>query len=142
MAKPSKTNPIISAFSKMENALRSHGFPAMSPWWIKAFTRFYATNKRQLVLRCGRRAGKSTSLCRIAVLEALYGSHRVPPGDIGIVGIVSVSKSEADSRLRTIRAILDALQVTYKPIPDGIELTERAVAFKTFAASIRGVVGG
>lgn len=137
-----KTSPIITQLPIIERALKDQRFPAMSQWWVEVFTRFYISGRRQLVLRCGRRAGKSTSLCRIAVLEALLGNHLIPPGDVGIVGIVSVSKSEADSRLRTIKAILDALNIQYKPIPDGIELLSKPIAFKTFAATIRGVVGG
>jgi hypothetical protein len=73
--------------------------------------------------------------------SALRGA-RLPPGDVGIVGIVSVSRDEAAQRLRTIKAILDALGVKYRPIDCGIELEARPIAFKVFTASISGVVGG
>lgn len=114
----------------------------LSPWWREALIRFYASGRRQLVLRVGRRGGKSSTLCRVAILEALYGEHRIPPGDIGIVGVVSVSVPEASQRLRTIRAILDTLGVKYKPTDGGIELIDRPVAFRVFAASLAAVVGG
>lgn len=132
---------ILQHIDSLESALGAKAFPSMSPWWRTTLERFYTTDKRQLVLRVGRRGGKSSTLCRIAVLEALFGEHDVPPGDIGVVAIVSVSRDEASQRLRTIKAILDALRVPYKPIEGGIELEGQSRAFKTFAASVAGVSG-
>jgi hypothetical protein len=131
----------MAHIDSLERALTAHKFPAMTPWWRSTIARFYSSGRRQLVLRVGRRGGKSSTLCRIAVLEALYGDHHVPAGDIGVVAIVSVSRDEASQRLRTIRAILDALGIAYRPIEHGIELDGRKVAFKTFVASVAGVVG-
>lgn len=133
---------ILDHLPALERALKAKGFPAMSPWWRATFESFYRSGRRQAVLRCGRRAGKSSSLCRIGVLEALYGEHQIPPGDVGIVGIVSVSRDEAAQRLRTVKAILDAIGVKYRPIDGGIELVDRPIVFKVFTASIAGVVGG
>lgn len=132
---------ILDQLPRLERALVARGFPAMSPWWRATFERFYRSGCRQLVLRAGRRAGKSSSLCRIAVLEALYGGHRVPPGDVGVVAIVSVTRDEGAQRLRTVRAILDALGIEYRPVEHGIELVGRRTAFKVFAGSVAGVVG-
>jgi hypothetical protein len=126
----------------LERALVAKRFPPMSAWWRETIARFYESGRRQLVLRVGRRGGKSSTLCRVAVLEALYGEHVIPPGDVGIVGIVSVSRDEASQRLRTVKAILDVLGVKYRPIEAGLELVGTRVAFKTFTASIAGVVGG
>jgi len=74
----------------------------------------------------------------------LFGNHTIPPGDIGIVGIVSVSKSEAKKRLRTVKQILDVLGERYKPLSegDGVELLSRPIAFQVMAATLSGVVGG
>jgi hypothetical protein len=126
----------------LDDALVAAGFPVMSPWWRSTLASFYESGKRQLVLRVGRRGGKSSTLCRVAVVEALYGEHVITPGDVGIIGIVSVSRDEASQRLRTIKAILGALGVAYRPIEGGIELEHKPVAFKVFAASVAGVVGG
>lgn len=133
---------ILRHVDTMERALKAANFPAMSAWWREQLTRFYSSNCRQIVLRVGRRGGKSSTLCRVAVLEALFGEHKVPPGDVGIVGIVSVSLDQAKERLRTIKALLDALRVKYRTIDGGIELENRRVAFKVFAATLGGVVGG
>lgn len=132
----------MAHLDRLELALAAGGFPAMSPWWYETFTRFYDRNVRQLVLRCGRRGGKSSSLCRIAVLEALFGEHTIPPGDVGVVAIVSISMREAQERLRTIRAILDAFDVEYdKRVTSEIRLLGRNVVFKVFAATQGAVIG-
>lgn len=135
---------LMEAFLDLEARLRGARFHPTSPWWLATIERFCQSGKRQLVLRVGRRGGKSSTLCRIAVAEALYGAHEIPPGDIGIVGIVSVSIPEAKKRLRTVRAILDALSEPYKPLTEGsgVELVNRPIAFQTFAATLGGVVGG
>lgn len=136
-------HPIVRRLLALDEALAEKGFPRLSPWWRATLTRFYESRKRQLVLRAGRRAGKSSSLCRVAVCEALYGEHKVPPGDLGVVSFVSVSMKEAMARLRTIRTILDALGVKYRPMTGGggIQLVGRPVAFVVFAATVAGVSG-
>jgi hypothetical protein len=137
------TSPIIERLALLERALAEHKWPAMSPWWVDTFGSFYESDRKQLVIRAGRRAGKSSSLCRVAVVEALYGEHIIPPGDQGVVGIVSVSRDEAGQRLKTIKEILDVLGVKYRPAGEGaIELEHKRITFKVFSASISGVVGG
>jgi len=128
-------------YKSFDAQLVKRGFPATSPWWFAQIRRFYASTCRQLVLRVGRRGGKSSTLARVAVVEALFGRHVIPPGDVGVVAIISVSRDEAAQRLRTVKAILDALNVEYKPIDHGIELLARPIVIKTFAASLAGVSG-
>ena len=132
---------ILQHLEPLERALAAQGWPAMSPWWKEQVVRLYRSNRRQLVARVGRRGGKSSTLCRLAVLEALFGEHVIPPGDMGVVAIVSVKLDEAKQRLRTITKILDAIGAKYKPIDFGVELEGRPMAFKIFAASIAGVSG-
>ena len=133
---------MLAHFDALDRLLVAKGFPPSSRWWRETLQRFYEGGRRQCVLRVGRRGGKSSTLCRIAVLEALYGEHVIPPGDVGIVGIVSVSRDEAASRLRTIKAILDALRVRYRERDQTIELQDRPIVFRVFTASVAGVVGG
>jgi hypothetical protein len=133
---------ILDHLPTLERALIAAKFPAMTEWFRQTLTDFYGTSRKQLVLRVGRRGGKSSTLCRVAVLEALYGQHVIPPGDVGVVAIISVSRDEASQRLRTIRAVLDALKVKYRPTDSGgIELVHRPIAFKVYSASIAGVSG-
>lgn len=129
------------ALMTVDKALVKKGFAGLSPWWRDTLRAFYTSQKKQLVLRVGRRGGKSSSLCRVAVAEAIGGEHQIPKGDIGVVAFVSVSRREASERLRTIKAILDALGLEYRPIEDGVELVSKPIAFRVFPASVGGVSG-
>ncbi|MBK8942025.1 MAG: hypothetical protein IPM79_31585 [Polyangiaceae bacterium] len=132
---------LVRRLEAMDAALGAKGFPRMSPWWRETLVRFYSSGRRQLVVRVGRRGGKSSTLCRLAVLEALFGEHVIPPGDVGVVAFISTRREEAGERLRTIRAILDALRVPYALADQTIELRDRPIAFRVFVASVAGVVG-
>jgi hypothetical protein len=131
----------LEHLAALEKALALKGFVPLSPFFLDVLTRFYRSGKRTLVLRIGRRGGKSSTLSRIAVLEAIFGDHVVPKGDLGVYAIISVNRDEANSRLRNIKIILDALDVAYEPIEFGIKLLQKDVAFKVFSASIAGVSG-
>lgn len=133
---------VLDTLDVLDRALVAHGWPALSPWWRETFERFVQSGCRQLVARVGRRGGKSSSLSRFAVAFALaYPRGAVPPGDVGVVAFISTARDEASQRIRTIRAILDALGIGYRPIEHGIELSDRPVAFKVFVATIAGVSG-
>ncbi len=132
---------ILQRFDLLNVALLSKGFPAISPWWRATIGRWYESGKRQLVARVGRRGGKSSTLCRLAVVEALYGKHDIPPGDVGVVAIVSARRTDALERLRTIKAILDVLKVKYDAKVESVELREFPIVFSVFTASISGVSG-
>jgi hypothetical protein len=92
---------VYDAILKINAALVAAGWPALSRWWRRVLKAFYRSKRRRLVLRVGRRGGKSTALCLIAVAEAVFGAHAVPPGDIGCAVFVSASKEEARARLKT-----------------------------------------
>lgn len=133
---------ILQHLEPLERALAARGWVPMTPWWKEAFARFYASSCRQYVLRVGRRGGKSTSISRIVVLEALFGDHKIPKGDVGVVAIVSVKLAEAKDRLNTIKELLDALGAKYTAIDQfGVRLVDRPVAFRVFAAGIGSVSG-
>ncbi len=132
---------MIQRLDELDIVLVKKGFPETSRWWRETFRRWYSSGRRQLCVRAGRRGGKSSSLCRLAVVEALYGEHAIPPGDVGVVAIVSTRRTEALERLRTIRAILDALGEKYTAKVESIELHDRPVVFTVFTASIAGVSG-
>jgi hypothetical protein len=136
------TSPSLFArLRALDKALTAKRFPALTAWWLATLRGFLESGKRQLVLRVGRRGGKSTSLVRALVVLALYGQHAIPPGDLGVVAIISVNRDEAAQRLRLVKAILDALGVKYRPIEGGIELDDRPIAFKVYTASVAGVSG-
>ncbi len=132
---------VLERFGRLDKHLQSKGFPATSPWWRQTLRTWYLSGKRQLVARVGRRGGKSSTLCRLAVVEALYGKHHIPPGDVGVIAIISTRKEEATERLRTVMAILDALGVRYRTELNTISLIGRPVMFRVYTASVQGVSG-
>lgn len=84
----------------------------------------------------------STTITRVAIIEALYGEHHIPPGDTGIVGFLSVDLQEARQRIKLIKDILDVLGVEYRDTKESIRLIDRPIRFQVFAASFKAVVGG
>jgi len=140
----SHAEEILARYDEVDAKLTAAGWPPTSDWWRAVIVRWYLAGVRWLIDRVGRRGGKSSTLSRLAVVEALYGHHAVPPGDIGTVAIVSTDRPEAMGRLRTIEAIVDALGVAWKPCKApivGIELVHKRVCFRVFTASIAGVSG-
>lgn len=132
---------LLEKFVALDRALVAHGFPATSPWWMSTVARFLRSGRRRLVLRVGRRGGKSSTLCRLAVLWALYVPHEIPPGDVGVVALVSVNRDESAARLTTIAKVLDVLGIAYRRTADTIELSSRPLVFRTFACTVQGSVG-
>ncbi len=126
---------------QMDSALVAAGFPGISPWWRTQIERFIRSGCRRWVIRAGRRAGKSTTLCRLAVAWAWFGPWSVPPGDVAVVPFVSVSRDEASARLRTIADVLRALGLGFEQRADEIELGARRVVFRVHACTVRSVVG-
>jgi hypothetical protein len=76
------------------------------------------------------------------VNETLFGDHDVPPGDVGVFAFISIKKTEAHERLRTIKEILDVLGVQYKPQKDDVKIESMPRLFRVYGASFRTVVGG
>src|SRR5262252_2944872 len=144
LARRAKKAPPVDLFAKLlelDDALARSGWPRLSPWWRSSLERLYRSGKRRSVWRVGRRGGKSSTFCRVAAVETLFGQHDVPPGDIGYFAIVSVSKEEAAARLTTIKALLGVLGIAYRPVDFGIVIEGRNVGFKVYPATIAGVSG-
>lgn len=138
------TTSVFEGLCSIDRELGVEGWPLMSPVWRDTLQTFYASGCRRLVVRFGRRGGKSTTLCRVAVAEMLYGDHAVAPGDVGVLMILSVKLSDALERIETIRQILTVLGVPHEKRGNHIELRVRGAArrFTAMAANFRTVVGG
>lgn len=132
---------MISRLETLDQVLVEHGFHPLSPWWRLELGRFLTSGRRRWIIRAGRRSGKSSTLCRLAVAQALWGEWSVPAGDVGVVAFVSVSRDEAAARIRTIAAILRALGLQFDERDGEIELHDRPVVFRVFACTARAVVG-
>lgn len=137
--KPDPRRAFLEKLWAVDAALAKQGFPAFSPWWRKQLTRFFLSDRRRWVVRVGRRGGKSTSWAKVAVAVALYGAWVVPAGDTAVVAFLSIDRGEASARLRTIAAMLAALDVEHSQRDGEIELKTRPVAFRVFAATTRAV---
>ena len=133
------THPVLENLDNLEDELVSQGFHAMSPWWRSVFTDFYQSGRKQLVIRAGRRAGKSSSVCRVLVLEALFGEHDITPGDVGVIPVVATDRSTAYDRVRTVASILEAIGEPHEVRGETIALHTRPVEFRVYPPTIRAV---
>lgn len=137
----------------INSELDAAGWPPMSEWWTKRLARFYFGNRimrerllsprkqrRACVWRVGRRGGKSTTICRVAVYECVFGDHDVPPGDTGVYAIISAERPQAKERVVTIKAICDVIGVEGKPMAESYEFAKMNRAIRCFTASITSVV--
>lgn len=145
---PELPRPIVSlldALPEVEMRLAAFGREPVTPWWRDVLERFYAQSLRQLVLRVGRRGRKSETLCLVGVLEARWGNHPVPNGDVGVVAVVSVDLREAGERLRVIDSLLTWLDIPHKTTARAIKLEtiegRPDIEFRTYAATMGGVRG-
>ncbi len=129
----------LKRFDAMDAQLVAKGFHKTSIWWRREFERFLRSGRRRWVIRAGRRAGKSSFLCRLAVAWALWGPWSVPAGDVAVIPFVSVDRDEAGARIRTVRDILKALDIAADVRAEEIELIERVCIFRVETCSIRSV---
>lgn len=138
------THPIIENLRALDALLIKDGFHAMPAYWMRELERFYDSGKMQSVWRVGRRGGKSSTICRVAVLEAYYGDHSWPAGDEGVVMIVSADRDQARARIRTCANILRALGRKFEQTADELRFKSKKgldVLIRVHTASVAGVVG-
>lgn len=134
--------PSFAEVSALDGELAEGTFPPLSLFWRATLGRFLDSSRRTLTIRAGRRSGKSLTACKLAVAFALLGSWKVAPGELAIVAIVSVSLQEAQGKLGIIRAMLEILGAKVaRGTGTELELADRPVAFRCFAASHRTAVG-
>lgn len=132
----------------VDGLLVSKGHPPMSLWWRETLREFYASGKRWCILLVGRGGGKSTTLERCALVEAIFAEREMPPGQTWIWPFLSVKKSDARRRLDELESLLSVLGIEYnRSSPEGdptIAFPDAAgnpVAFVSIAATIAGVSG-
>lgn len=80
----------------------------LSPWWRKQVSRMYFARKlnptiqrNEVVVRGGRRSGKSITICLVSLYETLYGDH-VPTLDTSVFTFLSAERPQAKERINTI----------------------------------------
>jgi hypothetical protein len=99
---------------EVDERLALAGFPKLTKFWRSTLRRFLRSKKKRLVLRVGRRGGKSLTLCKLGVTVALYSETKPTPGELIIIGYISVDRAEAANRTRMNAAMLDALGQLYE----------------------------
>ncbi len=96
---------------------------------------------RQLWVRAGRRARKSSTSALIAVFEALYGGHEqyVMPGEQALCAVISKDIAGATVVARFVRIYLDCLGIAYTTTKIGavalLEIEGSQVAIATLASA-------
>ena len=129
----------LAAYDRLDAALVKAGWHPTSAWWRGEFERFLRSRRRRWVIRAGRRAGKSSFLCRLSVVWALVGPWSVPLGDVGVIAFFSLDRDEASGRIRTIHEILTTLGIEHTPTADEIALASRRCVFSVKTCSVRSV---
>jgi hypothetical protein len=138
------TEAFLASLWKMLAAVVAVGFPNPSAWWRSEFERFARADCRRWIIRAGRRGGKSYFVCLLGVAWGWFGAWSVPPGDVAVVAIVSVSKDEASARLRTIGELLRALGIKFATRGDELEAdfgNGRRVVYRAIACTTTATVG-
>ena len=115
----------------------------MSPFWRDTLKAFICSGKRQLVVRAGRRGGKSSTLSRFGVAYALWfaTTGRIPITDVGWVVFLSVDNNEAKQRVDSIEIVLKLLGVRHERAGTEIRLSDYNIGFRVLTSSISGTSG-
>lgn len=147
------TQDRYEALMMLDDRLVQKGFVPMSPFWKEVMRAFYAalstTEAYRVVARVGRRGGKSSTMCRVAVAEVVYRDWPISKGDRGVFAFLSTTTGEAEERLRTICDILDAIgmvrDVDYRDGGDRrgkfVKLLQRPLLWRALPANFRTAVG-
>lgn len=115
-------------------------WPDMSPFWVKTIALCYFANRKNQIFRVGRRGGKSSSICRVAIYECTLGEHEIPAGDTGVFAIISALLPQAKDRIATLVALCEALDIHYKPTLTSIVFKDFQTEIRCFAATKEAVV--
>lgn len=93
----------------LEKTLVGKGFHPAGKWWTATLGKIFSHRPRLVVVRAGRRAGKSVHSSRGALHDTITRDWRIDPGDIGIIAIVSARRWQAEDRVKTLRKYVEAL---------------------------------
>jgi hypothetical protein len=142
-----RVSNFLARFDQIDAMLVKAGFPPTSKWWRDELERYLRGTGRRWVCRVGRRGGKSSTMCRVAITHAMFGGWSVARGDTPIVAFISTEIKEARARLKTIRDLLEALEVPCELTDRDLRMTfpgakgspARSVTFRVVTGSVRAV---
>ena len=117
------------------------GMHALSPWWGLTFSEFYASGKADLAGCVGLRGGKSDSVIRALVADALFIQRTLDPGTVGVVPIMSARKDDANDRLKALKLVLSASGMSPENEGDGVPALPNGVG-GLYSVATNGTAGG
>lgn len=150
---------VLACIDKMTPLLERAGIQPLTPFWRAVVGAAYGDpdwagaeadglfplpaqpgGYRQVVARVGRRGRKSYTWCIVAVAEILSARHQIPPGDTGVIAIVSANTEQAADRLETVDAVLRAVgleeKADYKRTAKGFELVGEFAETRPYRISV------
>lgn len=131
----------LAHFSACEAKLAEvGGFHPVSPFWRDTVTAIFAAQPLFVTGRVGRRGGKSSTWCRLAVSECTAGTWHIPPDDVPSFLIMSADREQAADRIRTCAAIAEALGVEHEPLKTSIRFPAHGTEIRVRTASVKGAV--
>lgn len=100
----------------------------------------------ELLVVAGRRAGKSETISRIALFEALYGGHQrsLAPGQLGLIPVISARTYQSLEVLNYVRGLarLPAIRDRLVRFPRNSVQLDTNIAVRVMAADAIAVSGG
>lgn len=120
------------SFRAMNDMLVAKGHHPLSPWWERVFARIYMFPRGRIVIRVGRRGGKTSSLARYAAHEILYGRFEAPKGDKLVYPIVCQNKITAGENLGKLADVFRDLGMK-----DMMAVTASEIRFEDLKKTIR-----
>ena len=134
----------------VDRILATKKWPEISPWWWHVIDEVEASGVRNVVVRGGRRGGKSSTLVKIATAAVRRTKkneigedvpyYYVPPGDVGYFAIISADKDQAKKRLDSCSLALHAMGINHRKTAEEITFDDVNLGIKCFAASMSAVV--
>lgn len=136
---------IYRLLCEWDDMLADLGHRRLAPAWNDLLREWLCeSNALTLTLRKGRRIGASTIIAPrliAAWTRVVAPQINLPPGEIVVVGIVSVRRGEASHRIPQISAVLKAVGIEHVAKSHEIELVGAPVVIRVLTKNWRSAVG-
>ena len=132
---------LLDGYRTIDRILVAKGHHPTSPKWMACLSDFWLSGATRLVVRAGRRSGKSTTMARVALATAKYGVQRRSPGVRLHIPLISTRMDEARERIYNLEAIARDAGEPFTRTRDALELTALGIVVSPFPCSMRTAVG-
>ena len=130
----------LAHLEAQEDALVALGWAPAGDFWRDVWRAALRGHVRTVVVRVGRRGGKSSRTCRFAVSECTAGVHEIPAGDVPIYPMLSRDRQQAKDRVDTCVAICEALGIPHKATATEIRFPDHGTMIRVTTASVGAAV--